>query len=121
MVFCLGYLYHTLRYNELLYRIQAIKPKVLLIDTEVFPDPKREIVKLGLDKKGLIFDKYSYGERILVGWPSVPALEMMLSAYGYEIDRLVDWAGLVRDNPEADGIDDYASGWRVTAVCRPSN
>src|SRR4051812_33674446 len=35
VVFCFGYLYHTLRYNELLYRIQKMQPKAFLVDTEV--------------------------------------------------------------------------------------
>ena len=44
----------------------------------------------------------------------------MLGAYGFEISELADWAGLVRDNPEAEGVEDYAAGWRVSAVCRPT-
>ena len=37
VVLCLGFLYHTLRYNELMSKISRLRPHHLIIDTEVIP------------------------------------------------------------------------------------
>jgi hypothetical protein len=41
----------------------------------------------------------------------------MLGAYGYRVERLSDWAGLLRDNPTAQDCGDYADGRRITVRC----
>ena len=42
---------------------------------------------------------------------------MMLNAYDFKVERLSDWAGLIRDNPEAEGIrKDYGTGRRITLL-----
>ena len=40
---CLGFLYHTLRYNELMALIRQCGPEYLIIDTEVATDPRAMI------------------------------------------------------------------------------
>ena len=40
----------------------------------------------------------------------------MGKAYGYHLATLSDWEGLLRDNPQADGVGDYREGRRVTAL-----
>ena len=35
VVMCLGFLYHTTRYNELLHHIRATGARILIIDTEI--------------------------------------------------------------------------------------
>ncbi|MGH3042768.1 MAG: class I SAM-dependent methyltransferase [Gaiellaceae bacterium] len=121
VVLCLGYLYHTLRYNELLRRIRATNPRYLVIDTVVLRKRVQPVVYLRLDRnereRNAIADPYSYGETTLVGWPSVPALELLVQAYGFAVERYSDWGSLLRDNPEQPGVEDYAEGRRVTALC----
>jgi hypothetical protein len=41
-----------------------------------------------------------------------------LGAYGYQVERLSDWAGLLRDNPATENCGDYANQKRITAVPR---
>jgi hypothetical protein len=49
VVLCLGFLYHTLRYNELMSRIREINPSHLIIDTQVLPR-KGRVVGLRTDR-----------------------------------------------------------------------
>jgi hypothetical protein len=44
-------------------------------------------------------DACTHGPSILVGLPNLAAIRAMLGAYGYRVERLSDWAGLLRDNP----------------------
>jgi hypothetical protein len=123
VVLCLGFLYHTLRYNELFSHVRALNPRHLLIDTRVAPldSPHVEVLTEGsVYESTAVADRYSYGDRVLVGHPSVPALRTMLSAYDFEIEQLSDWAALLRDNPNSYGVITYARGKRVTARCRPT-
>jgi hypothetical protein len=41
----------------------------------------------------------------------------MVGAYGYRVERLSDWAGLLRDNPRTGNCDDYANAKRITVRC----
>jgi hypothetical protein len=121
VVLCLGYLYHTLRYNELMARIRIANPRHLVIDTVVLRGRNKPFVRLRLDRnerqRNAVADPFSYGEATLVGWPSLPALELLVQAYGFEVVRYSDWGSLLRDNPTLEGVPDYAAGRRVTAVC----
>lgn len=121
VVLCLGYLYHTLRYNELMHRIREIDPRHLVLDTQVIPQLKHPFVRLRLDRaerqRNAVLDPYSYGDKTVVGWPSMPAVRLLVEAYGFEIERFSDWPALLRDNPELGGIDDYSVGRRVTLRC----
>ena len=122
VVLCLGFLYHTLRYNELMSRIRRCDPTYLVIDTEVAADD-RALVQLRVEhvapQRNAVADEFSFRDRVLSGKPTVKGLETMLGAYGFEIERFSDWAGLTRDNPEnADQLRNYVRGTRVTARCR---
>jgi hypothetical protein len=104
VVLCLGYLYHTLRYNELMHRIRELDPGHLVIDTQVVPAVRQPFVRIRLDRaerqRNAVLDPYSYGGSTVVGWPSTPALRLLVEAYGFEIERFSDWGALLRDNPE---------------------
>jgi hypothetical protein len=41
----------------------------------------------------------------------------MLGAYGYRVERLSDWAGLLRDNPSTEDFGDYTNPKRITIRC----
>ncbi len=122
VVLCLGYLYHTYRHTELLYRIRQIDPKYLIMDSQVVPNRREPVVKLYVDrpqKPGeATLDAFAHGKSTLVGRPSIPALQMMLRAYDFEIEHTCDWHALMAKHPEAGIVHDYADGERVTLRCR---
>jgi hypothetical protein len=122
VVLCLGFLYHTLRYNELLDGIRRTNARHLIIDTfspfMMQPTPNVNLTTEYADEEGrAVADAYTHGQKVLVGRPNLAAIQTMLNAYDYEIERLSDWAGLIRDNTGAEGCDDYANRKRVTVRC----
>jgi predicted nicotinamide N-methyase len=122
VVLCLGFLYHTLRYNELLDGIRRTNARYLIIDTfsphMMGPVPNVNVITEYADEEGkAAADSYSHGTSVLVGRPNLAAMRTMLGAYGYRVERLSDWAGLLRDNPGTDNCGDYANESRVTVRC----
>ena len=104
VVLCLGFLYHTLRYNELLDGIRRTHARYLIIDTfsphMMRPVPNVNVITEYADEEGkAAADAYTHGPSVLVGRPNLAAIQTMLGAYGYRVERLSDWAGLLRDNP----------------------
>jgi hypothetical protein len=122
VVLCLGFLYHTLRYNELLDGIRRTGARHLIIDTfspfMMQPTSNVNVVTEYADEEGkAVADAYSHGPKVLVGRPNLAAIHTMVKAYDYELERLSDWAGLIRDNTGAVDCDDYANRQRITARC----
>jgi Methyltransferase domain len=122
VVLCLGFLYHTLRYNELLDGIRRTKARYLIIDTfspyMMRPVPNANVITEYADEQGrAAADSYTHGPSVLVGRPNLAAIRTMLGAYGYRVERLSDWAGLLRDNPGTENCGDYANGSRITVRC----
>src|SRR4051794_8832493 len=122
VVLCLGYLYHTLRYNELLKRIHDLGARFVILDTEVHRGGKEALVKIrreSVHREGnAVPDEFSHGDSVLTSRPNVKALRTLMRAYDFELEGLSDWGGLIRDNPGETGVDDYAARQRVTARCR---
>jgi hypothetical protein len=120
VVLCLGFLYHTLRYNELLRRIRDIGPRHLIVDTQVIPGEMRRHVRLQAERvereANAVEDPYSHDGQAVVGLPSVTAVRFLLEAYDFHIERFSDWGSLIRDNPSVDA-GGYATGRRITARC----
>jgi hypothetical protein len=122
VVLCLGFLYHTLRYNELMDGICRAGARYLIIDTfspyMTGPVPSVNVITEAADEEGKAAGgSYTHGRSVLVGRPNLAAIRTMLGAYGYRVERLSDWAGLLRDNPPAADCDDYANQRRITARC----
>lgn len=122
VVLCLGFLYHTLRYNELLYGIRRTNARHLIIDTfsphMMRPAPTVNVITERAQEQGkAAADTYSDGSTVVVGRPNLAGLRTMLGAYGYRVERLSDWAGLLRDNPSAANCGDYGRRMRVTVRC----
>ena len=122
VVLCLGFLYHTLRYNELLHGIRRTNARYLIIDTfspyMMGPVPNVNVVTEDAEEEGkAAADSYTHGPSVLVGCPNLAAIKTMLGAYGYQVERLSDWAGLLRDNPATENCGDYANQKRITARC----
>jgi hypothetical protein len=120
VVLCLGFLYHTLRYNELLSRIRDLDPRYLIVDTAV--ERRRGfVVRVSAEKveraRNAVADRFSHGDQVVVGRPTRKALRLMLRCYGFQVERISDWDSLIRDNPTLGQVNDYATRRRVTARC----
>lgn len=116
---CLGFLYHTLRWNELFAHLRATGARTVIVDTEVHQPDDGALVRITtepVDREGnAVPDAYSHGDRVLTGRPTRSALAVLGEAYGYRLTGFADWAGLLRDNPAATQVRDYRTGKRVTA------
>jgi hypothetical protein len=121
VVLCLGFLYHTIRYNELMARIRDIGPRHLIVDTDVLRRRDRPFIRLTRDpveyQANAAGDAFTYGGKVLVGTPSIAALELLLDTYDFELERFSDWPALIRDNLSLGAAKDYATGKRVTVRC----
>jgi predicted nicotinamide N-methyase len=122
VVLCLGFLYHTLRYNELLHGIRKANARHVLIDTQASQMMKRGArIRLLHEQtrrqRAAAVDDYAHGTSVLTGRPNFAAIRTIMDAYGYRVDRLSDWDGLLRDNPELRGCSDYARRSRITIRC----
>jgi hypothetical protein len=122
VVLCLGFLYHTLRYNELFAGIRKANPQHLIIDTVILPKRKDPLIYIRRDdankEADAVADRFSHGEKVLIGIPSVPGLKMMLKAYDFQYEHRSDWGAILRDNPGLKGVSDYATGRRITIRSR---
>lgn len=121
VVLCLGFLYHTYRHTELLYRLRDLAPRHLVVDTMVTraTQPTLRVVRERdvEDIRSAAQDPYSVG-RVLVLRPSVPAVRMLLDSYGFDIESMYDWKARLAGRPPMPGVDGYATGKRVTVRCR---
>lgn len=123
VVMCLGFMYHTIRYPELLRGIRDARPEHLIIDTKVVRG-HRPVIELRpnatVAESNAARDAVSHGETALAGWPSVAALEMMLDVYDFEVEERFDWRSLIRGQPDGTirSVRDYHRGNRVTLRCR---
>jgi predicted nicotinamide N-methyase len=126
VVLCLGFLYHTLRYNELLYGIHKTGAEHLIIDTQALrmldPQPSAVLLTEPTYRTGTAkADAYTIGDRVLTGRPNLAAMKLMLDCYGYEVERLSDWPRVLADNPGVKGVHKYATGRRITMRCRKTD
>lgn len=120
-VMCLGFLYHTMRYNELFHLIRRCGPRHLIVDTAVLPVREsmvRVVQESTAKESNAAADALTHGEKALIGRPSVRAIRVMAGAYGFELDRMSDWTGLLEDNPDAEDVRDYRRSERVTLRLR---
>jgi len=121
VVLCFGYLYHTYRHTELMYRLHNLAPRHLIVDTMVTSATQSTLRMIREedveDMRSAAQDAYSVG-RVLVLRPSVPALEMLLSAYGFDIESMYDWKSRLAGRLPMPGLEGYANGKRVTVRCR---
>jgi len=118
VVLCLGFVYHTLRYPELFSGIRATGAGHVIIDTEIERGRTAPVIRVDAentrDDARAAPDEFSHGARCLVGVPSIPALEVMLHAYDYSLQKNFDWPALVAAHPNATKVQGYAAGRRIT-------
>jgi hypothetical protein len=59
-------------------------------------------------------------QEVVVGWPSISALEMMLLNFGFDNIHYFDWQKFLEDAPDVQSVYQlkiYAAGERVTLSC----
>ena len=121
VVMCLGFLYHTIRYPELFLGIRSVAPTYLLVDTAVWP-AKQLVLKINTEdvtvQSQAADGTQAFGGRMLVGRPSPPALEFLLRSYGFDVVKRFDWQGMLANRSGINPVSTYASGRRVTWLCR---
>jgi len=121
VVLCFGFLYHTYRHTELMYYLHHLAPSHMIVDTMVTRDTQRTLRVIRErnteDVRSAAQDPWSVG-RVLVLRPSVPALQLLLRSYGFEVESMYDWKGRLAGRPAVPGVDGYANGTRVTLRCR---
>jgi hypothetical protein len=122
VVMCLGFLYHTARYVELMAGIATTGAEYIIIDTRVITGVEGPLVEIqteGTRADALaIKDRYALGNRVISATPSEAALVLMLDAMGYDVDHRTDWAALIEAHPDAEDIAQYKRGTRVTFRAR---
>lgn len=116
VVFCLGFLYHTLRYPELFSAIRALDPRYLVMDTKI-SQHEDQVIALAVNNANVeshaTADAYSRGKSTLAGWPSMYALTRMLHVYDFDLEHTYDWTDRLSRGRRA-GMKDYLEGERVT-------
>jgi SAM-dependent methyltransferase len=121
VVLCFGFMYHTYRHTELMYRLHKLAPRHMIIDTLVTRDTQRTLRMIREqdvdDIRSAAKDAYA-ARRVLVLRPSVPALELLVRSYGFEVESMYDWKGRLAGRPHVAGVSGYANGTRVTLRCR---
>ena len=128
-VFCFGFFYHTLRQFQLLYEIKRLNPKHLILDTAVVKS-HQPIIKVASENSSkeimAIRTEMDNQEQVLVGFPSEPALNLMLENFGFKWSYL-DWESFGIKNWK--DIQDYSTkhikfrnklGWARRKIVNPS-
>lgn len=118
VVLCLGFLYHTARYVELMAGIRSTGAEHVIVDTRVLQNVEGPLVEMRTEgtvaESVAIKDRYAQGKRVISAVPSEAAVVLMLDAIGYEVDHRTDWTAILANYPDATSIIQYASGKRVT-------
>lgn len=110
-VFLLGILYHTARHYEIAQMIGRLKPKYIVIDSNVLTDQSEPMVKLkweGTFNDGNIWD----GDRtkVISALPSEAALQYYFADVGYKSERILPDVAIPRPAKA------YFIGSRVTML-----
>lgn len=122
VVLCLGFLYHTARYVELMAGIASTGAEHVIVDTRVLPDATGPVVEMRSEATGgqslAMRDRFALDGRVISAVPSEAAVVLMLEAAGYEVDHRTDWPALLAQHPGARAVSQYATGTRVTFRAR---
>jgi hypothetical protein len=128
LVLCLGYFYHTLHHVRLIENMISTGASAIIVDSMVATGDGMGI-EIRAEEVDNPANGYSRtGERagtVLIGYPTLPALSLMFSHYGFAVEY-VDWNALLaehgvdasasRYNGPENPVADYAFGERATAL-----
>jgi hypothetical protein len=115
-VFCFGFLYHTLDQMGLILSIARLRPRWLVLDTAVIKsdEPLIELRTEDSENEGNGVRRAVDGPGpLLVGMPSLPALDMMLGSAGFDYS-VSDWHS--SQTGDWAGLEDYRDRRRLTIV-----
>jgi hypothetical protein len=122
VVMCLGFLYHTARYVELMAGIRSTGARYVIVDTRVLQGVEGPMVEMRTERTDgealAIKDRFARGRQVISAVPSEAAVTLMLEASGYEVEHRTDWDELIAQHPDVSGVAQYASGKRVTLRAR---
>lgn len=122
VVMCLGFLYHTARYVELMAGIATTGAEYIIIDTRVITGVDGPLVEFQTEGTNMnavaIKDRFALGNRVISATPSEAALVLMLDAMGYDVDHRTDWDAILSEHPDAESMVQYRKGTRVTFRAR---
>lgn len=122
VVMCLGFLYHTARYVELISGIQKSGAEHVIVDTRVLTGvegPMVEMRKEGTVSEAVaIKDRYAMGDHVISAVPTEAAVVLMLDIAGYDLEHRTDWDAIVERHPRAKSVAQYRDGTRVTFRAR---
>ncbi|MGZ5400404.1 MAG: hypothetical protein ACXWDM_10360, partial [Nocardioides sp.] len=77
LVMCIGFIYHTLRYQDLFAGVRALNPRYFLVDTAVIlaEQPMVKLFSEDVSKESSGLDHtFTREGRLITGRPSIPAL-----------------------------------------------
>ena len=106
-VFFFGFFYHTMYHMDLLKEIKRLNPNYIIFDSHISQSdsPVIDVFK-NVTKKG---------EKILEGYPSKSALEIMLEYFGYSFEYY-DWKK--KNIDDWDHLGDYKNEKRITLIAK---
>lgn len=119
IIFCLGFLYHTIHHMWLLQNLARLQPKYLILDTRIDPHSgtKIDLHFESSEVEGCAFA--SEPRKMLVGEPTRDALHCMLTAAGFRQPHYYDWHRAKVEH--WDDLEDYYMGKRVTLVSQAAD
>ena len=120
IVLCLGFFYHTMHHFKLLSEINRLNPKLLIIDTQLIPNIKPNILLRfdNSERDGASIKTEPQTNKAIVGIPSVGSLKMMLEHLKFN-GEFLNWKNFSK--PNWDGVEDYRDSKRFTIVVRPNS
>jgi len=108
----LGFLYHTARQYEIIYKLAALGCSAIIVDTAVLPDVTQPLIRVKMETTGGESRLHSGDKAVDLGAvPSVTAVHLMLKAAGFQPSLLVQTVP-----PPVKGADDYREGRRFTII-----
>ena len=101
-----GILYHIMDHFRLLKAAQALKPKLIIIDSEFMdrPGPMVQLMRENTGKNLNAAPQIEGQETAVVGYPSFKAMEVMADVLGYDLEW-VDWT--IHPTDARLGVSDY--------------
>jgi len=118
VVFCFGYLYHTINHMLLFEEIKRLNPNYLILDTAI-SDSEYCVIEVreedSTDPRNAIKDTASHNNKVVIGLPSKKALELMLTNLGFDF-QYYNWHDGIIQNWE--DIEDYKNHRRVSLVAK---
>lgn len=113
VVLCLGFLYHTIRHCDLFREFHRLRPRHIILDTEIVPGDEPYVWFREEDPllEGSILPALDGLANSIVGIPSLGFIQSMSRHFGYGM-RSLDWH--VMGIEDWTGVEDYRSGQRMT-------